>query len=131
MTSQNYQGLQLAFCRLLSRRGTGVCETRRAAILLSARRTQTVETMGVERALPGTELLLRQLVTTTGLLECKFAAAHGGDHSSLPTDHPSSGVVRRWIFHAQRSYLTHQKPFSSSSTAMLMVSPCSDHLRKS
>jgi hypothetical protein len=45
--------------------------------------------MEIERAAPGSELLLRQLVETASLLDRKPTAAHGGNDRGLATRYPS------------------------------------------
>src|ERR1700739_618201 len=51
--------------------------------------------MEFERAVPGKELLPRQLVDTASLLDRDPAATHGGDHRGFATDDPPFGV-RMW-----------------------------------
>src|SRR6266853_2070478 len=51
--------------------------------------------MEFERAIPGSELFLGDLVDTASLLERDRAAPHGSDHRGLPTDDPPLGV-RIW-----------------------------------
>ena len=51
--------------------------------------------MEFERAIPGTELFLGELVDTASLLDRDPAATHGGDHRGLATDDPPLGA-RMW-----------------------------------
>ena len=65
------------------------------AILLSARRTQTKQAMGLESAFPGEELFFRQLVDLADLLDSDYTRVHCDDNLGLTTYYPSAGV-RRW-----------------------------------
>jgi hypothetical protein len=59
--------------------------------------------MGLERAFPGEELFLRQLVPTASFLESNFAATYRGDHRGLAARHPSLGSRGRQAFRGRSS----------------------------
>jgi hypothetical protein len=53
--------------------------------------------MEFERAIPGTELFVGELVDTAGLLDRDPAATHGRDDRGLATDDPPLGVRMRQL----------------------------------
>jgi hypothetical protein len=63
--------------------------------------TQTRKTAGIERTLPGEELLLRKLVATAGFLDSDPVIPYCDQHRGFAADYPSFCVLRR--------QLTHQK----------------------
>ena len=68
---------------------------------INASGTQTRKTVGIERTLPGEELLLRKLVATAGFLDSDPVIPYCGQHRDFAADYPSFCVLRR--------QLTHQK----------------------
>src|SRR6266404_1403993 len=58
---------------------------------------QARHTMGLDRALPGGELLDRELIATAGFLETNGASADGVDDHRLAARHPALGVRRRQV----------------------------------
>jgi hypothetical protein len=73
----------------------------KATILLKASGAQTGKAMGLECALPGEELLFRQLIATAGFLESDLTGAHCSHHRGFATDHPSPGIRRRQLYHGR------------------------------
>src|SRR6516164_5268124 len=73
------------------------------AVLLNARGAQAGEAMTIDRLLPRQEFLDREGVARAGLFEAQEAAAHGGNHLGLPTDHPALGVARWQVRNSQRA----------------------------
>src|SRR6267378_4300372 len=79
--------------------------------------------MGLDRALPGGELLDRQFVAAAGFLKTNGAATDGVDDHRLTPRHPAFGVRRRQVDHCaadprqdlvfspiiQRSVLVHAR----------------------
>src|SRR5260221_14438369 len=66
-----------------------------AAIILQARDGKSGEAVAVDQALPGKELLHRQLVAVAGVFQAYRPRTHGGDHLGLAADDPALGVGRR------------------------------------
>jgi hypothetical protein len=59
--------------------------------------------MGLKRAFPGTELVLRQLVPAASFLEGNLAATHRCDHGGLAAHHPPLGRRERQTLQGRRS----------------------------
>ncbi len=60
---------------------------------------QTRKTVALERALPGEELLLGELITVQGFLHSDLAVAHRSNHRRFATGHPSPDTQGRCIVH--------------------------------
>jgi hypothetical protein len=70
---------------------------RRVTVTLEPSHAQAGKAIGFERALPGEELLLRELVATAGFLESYLAGPHCGYDRGFAADHPPLGVRRRQL----------------------------------
>ena len=70
-------------------------------VLLKARGAQAGKAMGLERVLPGKELLFRQPIATAGFLESDLTGAHCGHDRGFAADHPSLGIRRRQLCHGR------------------------------
>jgi len=68
-------------------------------VLLKASGAQAGKAMGLERALPGEELLFRQAIATAGFLKSDLTGAHCGHDRGFAADHPSLGIRRRQLCH--------------------------------
>jgi hypothetical protein len=88
--------------------------------------------MELERAIPGSELFLGDLVDTASLLDRDHTAPHGSDHRGLATDDPPLGV-RMWQLldkpcpgHRLTGGRFHQAPPSSTGSNLAPAEPARD-----
>jgi hypothetical protein len=67
------------------------------AVSLKAGHAQARKAMSFKCALPGKELLLREMVTTAGFHRCYFLVTHSSQNRGFTPDRPSFGVRRRQL----------------------------------